>query len=332
MASSPTPLKHLVPGWFAIPMGLCGLSLAWWRAAPLMGEMATGIALVCGLAAALAWAALGVASLLRWQRHPQAWTEDLKHPVRHTLVATVPVATLLLATVGVAALGPHPAVRVLWWAGSLGQFGITVWVMARWWRPKDQGGLAWPSITPALLIPVVGNVMAPLGGVALGHGDWATAQFGIGLLLWPVVLALLGARSLVQGPMPERLLPTVFILISPPAVCGSAVLQLGAPLALGWLFWGMALFALGWAATLARRLQPLAFSVMHWAVSFPLAALAALTLRLAQPGGGLAVLGPVLLALSSLIILGLLMATWRGLRDGSLLAPEPVAQIIPSSA
>jgi tellurite resistance protein len=92
----------------------------------------------------------------------------------------------------------------------------------------------------------------------------------------------------------------------------------------------MALFALGWAATLARRLQPLAFSVMHWAVSFPLAALASLTLRLARPGGGLAVLGPVLLALCSLIILGLLMATWRGLRDGSLLAPEPVAQIIPS--
>jgi hypothetical protein len=66
-----------------------------------MGEMATGIALVCGLAAALAWAALGVASLLRWQRHPQAWADDLKHPVRHTLVATLPVATLLLATVGV---------------------------------------------------------------------------------------------------------------------------------------------------------------------------------------------------------------------------------------
>jgi tellurite resistance protein len=117
MASSPTPLKHLVPGWFAIPMGLCGLSLAWWRAAPLMGEMATGIALVCGLAAALVWAAL-VASLLRWQRHPQAWTDDLKHPVRHTLVATLP-ATLLLATVGVA-LGPHPVVRALWWRARWG--------------------------------------------------------------------------------------------------------------------------------------------------------------------------------------------------------------------
>jgi tellurite resistance protein len=41
------------------------------------------------------------------------------------------------------------------------------------------------------------------------------------------------------------------------------------------------------------------------------------------------VLGPVLLALASLVILGLCFATVRGLRDGSLLAPEPVAPIAP---
>ena len=61
----------------------------------------------------------------------------------------------------------------------------------------------------------------------------------------------------------------------------------------------------------------------------PLAALATLTLRLASPHGVLAVLGPALLALTSIIMLGLLMGTWRGLRDGSLLAPEPVAPLIP---
>ena len=36
------PLKHLFPGWFAIPMGWAGLALAWHRAAPLMGETAQG--------------------------------------------------------------------------------------------------------------------------------------------------------------------------------------------------------------------------------------------------------------------------------------------------
>ena len=52
------PLKHLYPGWFAVPMGLCGLALAWLRATPLMGEMATALAPVIGTVAALVFVAL----------------------------------------------------------------------------------------------------------------------------------------------------------------------------------------------------------------------------------------------------------------------------------
>lgn len=36
----PAPLRFLVPGWYAIVMGLCGLALAWQRAVPMMGEIA----------------------------------------------------------------------------------------------------------------------------------------------------------------------------------------------------------------------------------------------------------------------------------------------------
>jgi tellurite resistance protein len=46
----------------------------------------------------------------------------------------------------------------------------------------------------------------------------------------------------------------------------------------------------------------------------------------------MAVLGLMLLALASLLILGLLAGTVRGLRDGSLLAPEPAAAIQPATA
>lgn len=43
------------------------------------------------------------------------------------------------------------------------------------------------------------------------------------------------------------------------------------------------------------------------------------------------VLGPALLALASLVIAALTLATWRGLRDGSLLQPEPVAAQQPAA-
>lgn len=332
MPATPQPLKFLFPAWFAIVMGLCGLALAWHRATPLMGEMAGAIALVLGAVAALVFLALAGASLLRLQRHPDAWQEDRKHPVRHAFLAAIPISLILLASVAVALLGTSTLAAALWWAGSLAQLGVTLWVLARWWSGNKAGGLQWPVLTPALFIPVVGNVLVPLAGVPLGYADWAAAQFGIGLMFWPVVLVLLMVRIAVQGLWPERLLPANFIFVAPPAVIGLSGLQLGAPLPLAWMLWGMALFSFLWVASQATRIIAQPFGVAHWGLSFPLAALAALTLRLAEPGGWLAVLGPVLLALTSLVIVALLLGTVRGLRQGTLLAPEPVASITPVAA
>jgi tellurite resistance protein len=92
----------------------------------------------------------------------------------------------------------------------------------------------------------------------------------------------------------------------------------------GWAFWGVALFCFLWVATQAKAIAAQPFALPHWGMSFPLAALAALTLRLAEPGGVLAILGPILLALATLVIAALVLATLRGLRDGTLLVAEPV--------
>jgi tellurite resistance protein len=97
--------------------------------------------------------------------------------------------------------------------------------------------------------------------------------------------------------------------------------------------WGVALACFLWVATQGQRIVSQAFSVGHWAVSFPLAAFAGLTLELGRHGSGgpMPVLGPLLLAFASVIVLGLSMGTVRGLRQRTLLAPEPVATITPIS-
>ena len=323
-------LKFLYPGWYAVVMGLAGLSLAWHRAVPLMGEAAGAASAVIGALATLVFALLLVLTALRGLRHAEAWAEDRRHPVRHTFIAALPIAAMLVATVAVATLGVSTPARLLWWAACLGQLYVIVWVMARWWRGNQAGGLQWAGITPALFIPVVGNVIAPLAGVPLGHAEWAAAQFGIGLVFWPVALVLLLVRIGVAGLWPERLRPTVFILVAPPAVVGLSALQLGAPALVGWTMWGVALFCLLWAGTQARLVAALPFGLPHWGMSFPLAAFAALTLRLAEPGATMAVLGPLTLALASLVIAGLVAGTLRGLRKGTLLVPEPAPPVQPA--
>ena len=323
MATTRAPLKHLVPGWYAVVMGLAGLSLAWHAAVPVLGDGAFAEAIVIGALAALVFVALAAASLWRVRRHPDAWAEDLKHPVRHVFVATLPIALLLLVTAGVTSGLQGPVLAALWWAGSLAQFSVTVWVVSRWWRGPQAVGLQWASLTPGLFLPAVGNVLAPVAGVPLGQPEWAAAQFGIGLLFWPVVLVLLLVRLVHQGMWPERLLPSTFIFIAPPAAVGLSALRLGAPTLVAWALWGVALFSLLWVSSLLRRIADLPFGMAHWGMSFPMAALTALTLKLAT-AGPLSMLGIALLALTSLLIAALTLATVRGLRDGSLLAPETV--------
>lgn len=336
-APAESPLRHLMPGWFASVMGWSGLALAWHRAEPALGELATGVSLVAGVFAALVFVLLALASLRRWQRHPDDLAADARHPVRHTFFAAIPISLILLATLVVAHAGPAaPGVAALWWTGCLAQFGVTGWVLSRWLRGTPAAGTGawnWQGITPALFVPIVGNVLAPLAGLPLGNGAWAAAQFGLGLMFWPLVNVLLVVRIAQAGMLPDRLLPTMFITVAPPAVIGLAALQWGAPAPLAWMLWGMALFAMLWAGTLARRIAEQPFGVPHWGMSFPLAALAALSLRLAQTPEGrwLAVPAIALLALASLVVLGLTLATVRGLRAGTLLVPE-AAPVIPVRA
>lgn len=314
-------------------MGLAGLALAWHRAGPVMGPLAESISSVLGLLAAAVFAVLVVAAAVRAWRHADAWREDLRHPVRHAFVAALPISLILVATVAVAHGERGALVHGLWGAGALAQLALTVWVVARWWRGNVAGGLVWPGVTPALFIPIVGNVLVPLAGLPLGEAVWSAAQLGAGLLFWPVVTVLVVVRLAVHGPWPDRLMPAAFIFIAPPAVLGLVALQFGAPAPLAHVLWGMALVSLLWCLTLARRIAALPFALPHWALSFPLAAFSALTLRLGELAGpAMATAGVAALAITSLVIAALALATLRGLRDGSLLAPEPVAVLQPAAS
>ncbi|WP_028604736.1 C4-dicarboxylate ABC transporter [Ottowia thiooxydans] len=325
MAQRPDALKYIGLNWFALVMGLAGLSLAWGRAMPVMGDVAGAGALVLAAAAALVFLVLLVLSWMRWQRYPEVLAAELAHPVRHAFVATIPVSMILLATCGVSLLGTNLWLAMLWWAGSVAQFVATLWVLTRWLSADKATALSWAALTPALFVPVVGNVLAPLAGGSLNAGTWAAAQFGLGLLLWPVVLGLIFARIATQGLWAERLLPITFICVAPPSVVGSAVLQMGGPAVLAVMCWGAALFFLLWSLQLARRMLAQPFSMAFWSLGFPLAAFASLTLRLAVQFPAMGAPAIISLALATLVVMAMGVATWKGWREGSLLQPESVA-------
>jgi tellurite resistance protein len=136
---------------------------------------------------------------------------------------------------------------------------------------------------------------------------------------------LLIVRMAQAGPLPARLSPSLFITLVPPSILGLDLLTLHAPLPAVWMMWGVGTFFLALSLTQLDVIRQQAFGLGHWALSFPMAAITTLTFRLAhEPGGAwLQLPSMLLLAVTSLLILGLTLGTWRGLRHGQLLVPEP---------
>lgn len=307
-------------------MGLCGLSLAWHRAVPHWGIAAWGVSAAVGVLAGVVLLALLWATLMRAVRFPVLVLDDARHPLRHVFVAALPSSLVLIATVGVAHAGYSPWADAVWMLGSASLMLVTVGVVQRWFQPGLTAASFWPAMTPALFIPVVGNVLPALAGVSLGHPVWAAAQYGIAAVLWPVALALVLVRIGTVGMWPQRLLPTTFITIAPPSVLALSGVQLGAPEVLVHMLWGVAVVFTLVSMTVFRRSLAQAFGIPFWGMSFPLTASAALSLHLAPAQGWIQVLALAWLVFVTGVIGWLLIATARGLWQGRLLVPEAPLQ------
>jgi len=315
-----TSLEHLGLIGFVPVMGLCGLSLAWAQAAARMGDVATAVAQVVAVVAGVFMLALLGITLWRFMRWPMTRVHDAAHPVRHVFVAAPTVSLMLLATCGVVLDGPSILWDVLWMTGAAAQAVVTVWVVLRWLR---SGASRWMGVTPAMLIPVVGNVLLPLAGLSLGHPLWTAVQWTVGAALWPVVLLLLVRRLQRLGPWPVRMRASVFILIAPPSVMGLGLMLWRSPLVWPVALWCMALAFVVLALWQLPQCFDQPFGWPMWSLSFPLTAFAALSLRLANAGVLPQLLALLVLALASVVVAALLRWTWWGLRSGDLLQPEP---------
>lgn len=321
--------EHLAPSWFTLVMGWCGISLAWLNATDELGDWALGIGLIGSAISVLIFLVLCTASIVRLNAHPQAVAEDMQHPIRHAFMGTLPLSILLLASIGVSLFWNTSKLidtflTFSWMVGSLLEIAATVWVVGRWFNSTDKGGLQWATFTPVLFIPVIGNVLAPLAGLDIGLENWATAQFSMGLLLWPVLQTMLMIRLAQAGPLPARLSPSIFITIVPPSVIGLCFFEFNTPINWVWGSWGIAVFFLTLSLSKIRTILQQPFDLPHWSLSFPMAAFTTLTFRLSQEYAGEWLLIPAifLLATTSLLIVGLTFRTWRALRQGILLTPE----------
>jgi tellurite resistance protein len=311
-------LAHLPLALFAAPMGVGGLGLAWREAAHgLRAPALVGEALL--LAAGLLWVVIAALHLVRLLRHPAALAADLRHPIRSAFAGAVTIGLMIMA----GGLMPYArgAAEALWLAAVVGHVAIAAWtVRGLLSAPRDAA-----TLTPPLLIPLVGNILAPIFGVRLGFEALSWLMFGIGALLWLMLQPPLLGRLITGPALPPRLRPTLAILLAPPAAGAVALASLTGSFGPGPLaLFGFALLLAMVLASMSGDFAHLPFAMSWWGWTFPAAvfAVAAQGAARAWPAAWQVPVLWLLLLAASLIVAIVIAATSRAALRGHLLQPE----------
>lgn len=312
-------LAHFPIPLFATVMGTSGLAIAWKKAGHVLGlPPEIGLALQWWALALFVLIALGY--LAKLAVHREAVKKEFAHPVRLNFFPAISISLLLLATAFADTL-PDFA-QGLWMVGAALHLCFTVIVMSSWIHHTRYDI---KHANPAWFIPVVGNVIVPVAGVAFAPIGISWFFFSIGLIFWIVLLTIVMYRLFFHEPLPERLTPTLFILIAPPAVAFIAWLKLngGQIDAFAQILYNVALFLTLLLAANALRFFRLPFYLSTWAYSFPLAAITIATLIMAEQGSAFFVgLAWLLLAVLSTVLLLLTLRTIRAMLGGEICVPE----------
>ncbi|NBC13379.1 MAG: C4-dicarboxylate ABC transporter [Gammaproteobacteria bacterium] len=312
-------LEHFPAAFFAMVMGLAGLTIGWEKAQSVLGQHFPFVPWLMG-GVTLLFAGLAAVYAAKAVRYPAAVRAEVQHPVRIHFMPTMAISLLLLAIVY---LHTAPeASRWLWIAGSALQLGFTLFVFNAWMHHEH---FQVQHMNPAWFIPAVGNVLVPVAGVPLGYDLVSWFFFSVGILLWPVLLTIVFYRVLFHQALPERLVPTLFILVAPPAVGFIAYVRLTGGLdVFAQILYFSALFFTVVLATQATRFLRIRFYLSWWAYSFPLAAIAIASMLMAEQTGriGFLYLGFGLLTMLSGIVVLLLVQTARAVYERGICLPE----------
>lgn len=318
--STPSRLENFPVSWFAMVMGLAGLTIALEKVERLLGWTCQASPLLLTFTVTIFVTLAGV-YLLKLIRHPASVRAELKHPVKLNFFPTLSIGLILISIT----LFPYSEAfsGAIWAMGTLLHLAFTLYVLSVWVHHTH---FEISHMNPAWFIPVVGNILVPIVGVHHASPEISWFSFSIGLVFWLVLLTIIFYRMFFHQPLPAKLVPTLFILIAPPGVGMLSWLQLngGEIDAFARILYYSALFLTLMLFTQVPRFMKVPFALSWWAYSFPMAAITIATLLMHEKLGLVFFkwLGLGLLMLLCILIAGLLFRTGVSVRRREICVEE----------
>lgn len=252
---------------FAIVMGLSGLTIAYQRAAQLF-HFTTIIPTCLAIVTCLAFLNIAVTYVYKVLKYPQQVKDEFNHPVRINFFAAIPISLLLLSIMFQQI--QMTVATGLWWIGMILQGYLTFYTISFWINRN----LEIQFSNPAWFIPIVGNVLVPVGGAEIVNHNFLMYFFAIGILFWIVLLTIIMNRIIFHHLLAEKFMPTLFIFIAPPAVGTISYVKLTGDFDLFASFlYNIGLFFTLLLLFMYKNFIRLEFFISWWAFTFPLTAM-----------------------------------------------------------
>lgn len=257
---------------YAIVMGMSGLTIMYQKAA-LWLSMSAWIGTVLMGISTLLFCVITLIYALKYLKYAPAVQKEFSHPIRLNFFAAISISMLMLAIVYEEVY--PPVATLFWYPGTVLHFYLTMYTVSFWINRNQE----LEHSNPAWFIPIVGNLLVPVGGVGFASHGILMYFFSCGLFFWIVLFAILLNRIIFHHQLVVKFMPTMFILIAPPAVGFIAYFKMyGTIDAFATILFNLALFFTLLLAFMYKNFVKIKFFISWWAFVFPLAAMAISTM------------------------------------------------------
>lgn len=266
-------IKYFPVSFFSVILGMAGLAIASQKTETIL-KVPLNLSQYILIATVILFVIISLIYLIKMIKFSNEVKMEFNHPIKLSFFPTFSISLILLS---IAYLSVNPVIsKYLWISGTAIHFILTIIIVS---ILIQHNKFEIKQMNPSWLIPAVGNILVPVAGVSHFSPEISWFFFSIGFIFWIILLIIFFNRIIFHSPLPNKLLPTLFILIAPPAVGFISFVKLtGGINEFGKILYYFALFLVFLLFAQLKLFYKIKFYLSWWAYSFPIAAITIATI------------------------------------------------------
>ena len=259
-------LKNFPISFYSIALGLAGFAVAWQKAESILG-IDLNLSYVIFALVIISFVSISLIYIYKFIKFPNEVKNEFNNPIK---INFFPIIAKVFLLSSILLLGYNIVVlsKTLWIIGACLQLSFTLIILSVWMHSSY---FELKHISPALFIPIVGNIIVPIAGVSHFPAEISWFFFSIGFFLWLIFMTIVFYRIIFHEPLSEKLIPTFFILMAPPAIGFIAYVKLtGNVDVFAKIMYYFSLFLFIALLSQIKYFSRIKFFLSSWAYSFPL--------------------------------------------------------------